>query len=438
MFGIKAKTAKEYVEEANIAYQHENYADAVKIAQKGLKKYPQNIELLLLLANSFYIKNDLSKAEHYYQKILTINPKHYAALVNLADAYLLQKKYDLALQYASKLKNDYYADFTCGKVAFEQEDFVKAEQHFDVAITQNANDFWVWNFLSQAAQKNNNHHKALEAALTAVKISKGADSQHLNMAYSLYEIALEKGKEYVDSWVKKWHQQYPENAIVKQSWYAFYPNDDYQRSSSQYIQKTFDEFADSFEDTLAQLNYCVPKLIAEIIKENILQLKFKNISILDIGCGTGLCGIELKKMFHKGEIEGVDLSKQMLEKAMQKNIYKSLYCADIESFLFALKKHYDLIVAADVFTYFGDLEKVIRGVFLSLEKDGFFVFSISAINDENSNWQQHLSGRFVHSKKYIIKCLSDCGFSNINYHQSVLRKEGEKDVEGWIFSAIKT
>lgn len=438
MFGIKAKTAKEFIKEANIAYHHENYSDAAKIAQKGLKKYPQNTELLLLLANSFYIKNDLSKAEKYYQKIITLDSNHYAALVNLADNCIMQKKYDLAQQYALRLKDSYYADFICGKVAFEQEDFAKAEQHFNVAIAKNNNDFWVWNYLSQAAQKNNHYAKALDAALRAVEISNGADSQHLNFAYSLYEIALEEGQDYVDSWLQKWHYKYSENAIVKQSWHAFYPSKIYQRSSAQYIKKTFDEFADSFEDTLLQLDYCVPQLIATKIKENISHFNDKKLSILDIGCGTGLCGIELKKIFPESKINGVDLSSKMLGVAEQKNIYKSLFCADIESFLSSSEKQYNLMVAADVFTYFGDLEKVIKGVFLSLEKDGMFVFSISAINDENSSWQQHLSGRFLHSKKYIKKCLSNCGFSNIKYTQSILRKEGDKDVVGWIFIAQKS
>ncbi len=437
MFWIKAKTAKEFIKEANIAYQYENYSDAAKIAQKGLKKYPQNTELLLLLANSFYIKNDLSKAEKYYQKILTIDTAYYAALVNLADTYLLQKKYDLAQQYASSLKDSYYADFICGKVAFEQEDFAKAEQYFDVAIAKNNNDFWVWNYLSQAAQKNTHYSKALDAALRAVEISNGADSQHLNFAYSLYEIALEKGQDYVDSWLQKWHNKYSENAIVKQSWHAFNPSSFYQRSSSQYIKKTFDEFADSFEDTLLQLDYCVPQLIAAKIKENISHFNNKKLSILDIGCGTGLCGIELKKIFPRGGVAGVDLSPQMLEKAKQKNIYKSLYCADIESFLHTSEAQYNLISAADVFTYFGDLEKVIQGVFLSLKKDGFFVFSVSATGDETSNWQQHLSGRFLHNPTYVKKCLFDNGFSDIKYTQSILRQEGDNDVVGWIFSAIK-
>lgn len=438
MFWIKSKTAKEYVEEANIAYQHENYSDAAKIAQKGLKKYPQNTELLLLLANSFYVINELSKAEKYYQKILSMDSHHYAAVVNLAESYLLEKKYDLALQYASRLNEDYYADFICGKVAFEQENFAEAEKYFDAAIIKNDIDFWVWNFLSQAAQKNTHFHKALDAALKAVEISSGADSQHLNMAYALYEIALEKGKEYVDSWMQKWHALYPENAIVKQSWHAFYPNADYQRSTPQYITKTFDAFADSFEDTLSQLNYCVPQLISEKIKENISQLKSKKVSILDIGCGTGLCGVEVKKILPEGIMSGVDLSSQMLKEAEQKHIYKSLFCADVETFLCRHKRHYNLIVAADVFTYFGSLEKIINDVFLSLKKNGLFVFSVSAINDENLNWQQHLSGRFLHSKKYIKKCLSISGFSNIYHQQSVIRKEGEKDVVGWIFSAIKT
>ena len=46
-------------------------------------------------------------------------------------------------------------------------------------------------------------------------------------------------------------------------------------------------------------------------------------SIFDLGCGTGLLGQKIKK--YCSSIEGIDLSKDMLEEAKKKQIYCKLY-----------------------------------------------------------------------------------------------------------------
>ncbi|XP_060080070.1 methyltransferase-like protein 27 [Ylistrum balloti] len=51
----------------------------------------------------------------------------------------------------------------------------------------------------------------------------------------------------------------------------------------------------------------------------------KNISILDVACGTGLLG---EKLYEEGftNLDGLDPSEKMLDVARAKNIYNTLYC----------------------------------------------------------------------------------------------------------------
>ena len=42
-------------------------------------------------------------------------------------------------------------------------------------------------------------------------------------------------------------------------------------------------------------------------------------SIMDLGCGTGLFGMEIKQFCE--HLEGIDLSEKMLHKAKEKNVY---------------------------------------------------------------------------------------------------------------------
>lgn len=57
----------------------------------------------------------------------------------------------------------------------------------------------------------------------------------------------------------------------------------------------------------------------------------------------------------------------MIMEARKKNIYKQLFVDDLEHFSAVAETPYDMIVAADVLTYFGELQNVF---------DSFFVFSL--------------------------------------------------------------
>ena len=83
-----------------------------------------------------------------------------------------------------------------------------------------------------------------------------------------------------------------------------------------YVEKLFDNYAANFEKSLVKnLKYNTPKIIKEmIIDDNMVNLG----SVLDLGCGTGLVGFELKPFLKN--IDGVDLSKFMLEEIIKKFI----------------------------------------------------------------------------------------------------------------------
>ena len=82
-----------------------------------------------------------------------------------------------------------------------------------------------------------------------------------------------------------------------------------------YVERLFDNYASKFEKSLvANLEYKIPKLIAEII------LRDNNAdslgSIIDLGCGTGLVGAEIKQVCT--HLKGVDLSQKMLDEAKER------------------------------------------------------------------------------------------------------------------------
>ena len=365
---------RDYFKKASKYYQSQDYNKALKYALKAVKDETLNIDKIFLLGNIYYVLQYYEKAQDYYEQILLLDSQNIAAQTNYVDTLILQGKYDLAEQYLSNVINEEMKLFLHGKLNFEQEKYISAERYFSAYTKLRNMDSWGWNMLSQSAQKNNNYQLALDAGLTAVETSDGDDAHQLNLAYTIYEIALEKGKKAVMPTLKKWYQKHSQNIIVQQVWNIFFSSSETYRSDSQYVKKIFDEFADSFDEVLHDLEYTVPTKILQILQADKPDFIDKKIAVLDLGCGTGLCVQSLKKILKNAVFYGVDISPKMLEKAATKNIYKKLINEDVEAYLFKHKNRYEMIIAADVFTYFGDLKKVFEGVYKSLKNILFYLF----------------------------------------------------------------
>jgi predicted TPR repeat methyltransferase len=59
------------------------------------------------------------------------------------------------------------------------------------------------------------------------------------------------------------------------------------------------------------------------------------------------------------------------------------------------------VVAADVFVYIGDLERVFAGVSRSLRATGMFAFSIETAGWDVDRYVLARSGRYQHAVRYI-------------------------------------
>jgi predicted TPR repeat methyltransferase len=108
----------------------------------------------------------------------------------------------------------------------------------------------------------------------------------------------------------------------------------------------YKDFAQSYDDGFADaLGYQSPQAVAKVFN-NLAQASDNPIA--DIGCGTGLTAKALGA--DKSNIDGFDISDEMLDKARQKNIYRTLYNADLTKPLDAYASHYGGIISSGTFT----------------------------------------------------------------------------------------
>lgn len=387
----------------------------------------------VVAGNRLYEKGKFKKALKHYLNAKRLSKDDFATNMNCANANFMLKKYSKTIYYLEKLKvknkDNKKVLLLLARACFEAEKYEKAEEYFEELIAAGEENSWNYNWLSQCLQKNGKYEKAIECAWKAVELSEDNDEAHqLNLGYLLYEVKLEDNNINILNICKKWIENYPNNAIAQYLGNSALGNMTEGKKVLAGVKNIFDAFAPEFEKTLADLGYKTPEEIYGVLKKhNVAKTK-----VLDLGCGTGLCGRYLKHFAGFGKLYGIDISTKMLEEAKRKNIYSELFCEDIISFLRRGKNRFGLIAAADVLTYFSELDAVFAVVCNSLNKGGFFAFSITK-SPNNSNIFLHPSGRYAHSLEYIEKLAKKYDFSIIYSVESRLRNENGKPVIGYIF-----
>jgi len=199
-------------------------------------------------------------------------------------------------------------------------------------------------------------------------------------------------------------------------------------------EELFDDYAARFDAQLVGgLKYRVPKHVADLILK---RHPDRNVSILDVGCGTGLLGVYLGKI--AGDFIGVDISARMLEQAARHEIYSQLRRGDLLAELHALAPDaFDYVTANDVFIYVGDLAQVIPASFAALRSGGALIFSCESTNDSEADLVLRPSQRYAHSADSVTALCLSAGFASCTIEPVQLRLEGNVPIAGFIAVAQK-
>jgi len=189
----------------------------------------------------------------------------------------------------------------------------------------------------------------------------------------------------------------------------------------------FQRYADLFDEHLrGKLDYRAPELIAEAVAATHPSAP---LDVLDLGCGTGLCGPPLRSLARI--IHGVDLSSAMIKKAAQRGVYDRLEVGELIQTMTRLGRSFDLIVAADVFIYVGDLAPAFEAVAACLRPGGMFAFSVEAGEGDRFRFDRR-ARRFTHSRPYLRHLAKIYGFREETLGEVVLRQEARVPVAGYL------
>jgi len=84
---------------------NKNWLESTRILQQGLKQFPDNIDILLFLAEIYFSKKLHRKAVGVYHQILKIDPQNQTAMFQLANAFMTFNEYKLAIDYYNRMSS---------------------------------------------------------------------------------------------------------------------------------------------------------------------------------------------------------------------------------------------------------------------------------------------------------------------------------------------
>jgi predicted TPR repeat methyltransferase len=234
---------------------------------------------------------------------------------------------------------------------------------------------------------------------------------------------------------RQWIEDEPGNPIAHHMYAASSGLDVPQRASDAYIESTFDGFAASFDAKLGKLGYRAPGLVAAAL-ERACAAPARRLSVLDAGCGTGLCGPLIAP--YASRIVGVDLSSGMLQRAQARGVYDELVKAELQAYLAGHVEEFDVVISADTLVYFGALEGVLDAAGRALKPGGLLVFTVEESSDVDPGFRLNPHGRYSHERGYVARALEQAGFAVKAIEGAELRKEGGKPVGGLVVTGGKT
>jgi predicted TPR repeat methyltransferase len=191
------------------------------------------------------------------------------------------------------------------------------------------------------------------------------------------------------------------------------------------IKQLYERFSTFYESNMCdELGYQGPRHLLDVIKDTVGQRR--GLSVLDLGCGTGLAGEVLRP--YAAHMVGVDLSAEMLAKARDRNIYDQLAVGELTEWLASTEQFFDLIVACDTFIYFGDLRQVVGPATKRLNPGGAIAFSVEQA--QTPPFQLTDSGRYEHHLHHLHHAAETFQMQIASHREAFLRTEYGREVLG--------
>jgi predicted TPR repeat methyltransferase len=144
----------------------------------------------------------------------------------------------------------------------------------------------------------------------------------------------------------------------------------------------YKQLASGYDTDFAEgLGYAYPAAITAVYRGS---AAVQDVPIADIGCGTGLVAEALQ--VPAADIDGMDISAEMLQVAKEKGLYRALHEVDLTASLAAICNDYGAVVSAGTFTSGHLGPKPLQGLLDIARPGGLFVIGVNKKHFEETDF----------------------------------------------------
>jgi predicted TPR repeat methyltransferase len=373
-------------------------------------------------------RGNAREAATCFEQTLALDPRHAAACLQLGDSLMDLRENDRALatyRHALTLRVPFpEAHNNLAGALLHLGDAQGAIAECQQALVERPGYVLALNTLGAALAKVGRLDEAIAILRQAISVSPGYASAHHNLGNVLDQAGrVEEAKH-------AYHSALTMNPTLEEARYNLAALGEMPPPPSTpypYLLRLFDSYAPSFDQHLVEaLDYGVPEKLYEAVLA--ATPGATELDVIDLGCGTGLVGQHFRGV--AGRLTGIDISPRMMQQAERRHIYDQLILGDYTHYLSARQDPCDLVLAADVFIYAGDLRAVFEAVARLLRPGGLFAFSLEAA--PGGDYVLQRNRRYAHSLGYIDRLARQNRFDNVSVQSVKLRRHGEEHASGLI------
>ncbi len=180
------------------------------------------------------------------------------------------------------------------------------------------------------------------------------------------------------------------------------------------LKQYYDQWSNSYDQDVTSEDYCGPDYIVSyfdlLTKQDgeFLNLRNREIEILDAGCGTGLVGIALRRQGYQN-VDGFDLSYGMVEEAGKTQAYRTLTggCDMTKPIVAYPDNRYDAAISCGVFTLGHVPPTALEEMIRFTKPGGLVVVSTRKSYYDSTNFQEYCDQIQAENKVKLVSSIID-------------------------------
>jgi predicted TPR repeat methyltransferase len=403
-------------------------AEALACCAQAVRLMPDCAEFFNNLGTIHNSRGEHEQARDAFRQALALKPDYPSALSNLGGVYLAQGRWDEAVQClqeaVAQQPNNALVLNNLGNAFLAQGKAVDAANCYRQALRLLPNyaeaaanlakvraTLQQWEDAAADLQNRLAHHAEDPTILTALG--------------DLYYYHLDKHAEALRCY-RQVLALCPDDAKARLLVAVLSGDARFAQVPGDYVTELYDSLAVQFDQKGQQRGDRSPEWLKAALEP---APPARSLAVLDLGCGTGLCGVQLRDW--AATLIGVDLSPNMLAKARDRNLYDELIAGDVLTAVQARPGQFDLIVASDVLLFLGDLGPLFAAVQQALRPGGRFAFTID-LHEGADDYRLTPWLHFAHSRTYLRNLASATHLQESYVKEVQFPREGGKQAAGLV------